>query len=133
VPRGGDHGGPVKENNSSQGAEKGTGDSTDRRKAVDFGRYMAELERRIKRNWFPPKVPMSRRVVAKFVVSRAGTLSGLTISSSSGSASVDQAAMKAIEMAAPFAPLPEGADETVDIQFTFDYNVFGGGGHATSF
>jgi len=89
---------------------------------------MAELERRIKRSWAPPRVPLSKRVVAKFVISRAGALSGLAISSSSGSASVDQAALRAIENSAPFAPLPEGADENVDIQFTFDYNVFGGGG-----
>jgi len=126
----------VKEDNTSQGAEKGKGDSANRRKAVDFGAYMAELERRIKRSWAPPRVPLSKRVVAKFVISRAGALSGLAISSSSGSASVDQAALRAIENSAPFAPLPEGADENVDIQFTFDYNVFGGGGgggHATSF
>jgi hypothetical protein len=33
-----------------------------------------------------------------------------------------------VENAAPFRPLPAGAPEDVDIQFTFDYNVFGGGG-----
>jgi TonB family protein len=120
VPATPDHGGRGK-----------TGDDIDRTKVVDFGAYMAALERRIKRNWTPPRIPNSKRVVARFVIARDGTLSHLAIANSSGVANVDQAALKAIEMAAPFPPLPAGADETVDIQFTFDYNVFGG--HATTF
>lgn len=36
--------------------------------------------------------------------------------------------MTAMQNASPFAALPDGAPADVDIEFTFDYNVFHGGG-----
>lgn len=98
---------------------------------VDFGPYMADLQRRIKRAWFPPKGNESKRVMVVFKIHRGGELSHLRIDRGSGVAIADQAALKAVENAAPFRPLPAGAPEDVDIQFTFDYNVFGGGGRGT--
>src|SRR5262249_7067169 len=98
---------------------------------VDFGPYMADLQRRIKRAWFPPKGTESRRVMVVFKVHRGGELSHLRLERSAGIAIADQAALKAVENAAPFRPLPAGAPDDVDIQFTFDYNVFGGGGRGT--
>jgi TonB family protein len=95
---------------------------------VDFGPYMADLQRRIKRAWFPPKGNESKRVVVIFKVHRGGELSNLRLEHSSGVAIADNAALKAVENAAPFRPLPAGASDDVDIQFTFDYNVFTGGG-----
>jgi TonB family protein len=95
---------------------------------VDFGPYMNDLQRRIKRAWFPPKGQESRRVVVIFKVHRGGELSNLRLDHASGVASADQAALKAVENAAPFRPLPPGSADDVDIQFTFDYNVFSGGG-----
>ncbi len=95
---------------------------------VDFGPYMADLQRRIKRAWFPPKGNESKRVVVVFKVHKGGELSHLRLDHSSGVAIADQAALKAVENAAPFRPLPAGAPDDVDIQFTFDYNVFSGGG-----
>ena len=36
-------------------------------------------------------------------------------------------ALKAVELTAPFRPLPaDFRGQSIDIQFTFDYNVFGG-------
>lgn len=89
---------------------------------------MADLQRRIKRAWFPPKGNESKRVMVVFKVHRGGEMSNLRLDHSSGLAIADQAALKAVENAAPFRPLPPGAPDDVDIQFTFDYNVFGGGG-----
>jgi outer membrane biosynthesis protein TonB len=38
----------------------------------------------------------------------------------------DNAALNAVKLAAPFRPLPpEYKGQNIDIQFTFDYNVFG--------
>lgn len=95
---------------------------------VDFGPYMADLQRRIKKCWFPPRGNESKRVVVVFKVHTDGTLSDLRIDKGSGVPVADQAALKAVNDAAPFRPLPSGAPSDVDIQFTFDYNVFGGGG-----
>lgn len=92
----------------------------------NFGPYMAELQRRIKRAWFPPKGPASKRVVVVFKIHTRGEMSHLRIEQSSGNSDTDNAALKAVENAAPFAHLPANSPDDVDIQFTFDYNVFGG-------
>lgn len=104
--------------------DHGRGDVS--RGKANFGPYMAELQRRIKRNWEPPKDRTSRQVVVEFTLTRSGELRSVRLSRTSGLAKNDQAAIDAIRAAAPYAPLPEFADESVDIQFTFDYNVFGG-------
>jgi len=96
---------------------------------VDFGPYMADLQRRIKRAWFPPKGEESKRVVVIFKVMKDGSLSNLRLDHSSGVKIADEAALRAVENASPFKPLPAGSSDNVDIQFTFDYNVFNGSGH----
>lgn len=96
--------------------------------AADFGPYMADLQRKIKRAWFPPKGMESKRVSVVFTISSSGHLSGLRLDKSSGEALADQAGLKAIENASPFRPLPPGAPDHVSISFVFDYNVFAGGG-----
>ncbi|MBX9722732.1 MAG: TonB family protein [Candidatus Obscuribacterales bacterium] len=92
----------------------------------DFTLYMQEIQRRIKRSWFPPKDMQKRRVKVMFKVHTSGDMSNLRISDSSGFAVADQAALKAVEAAAPFHHLPAYSPENVDIEFTFDYNVFSG-------
>ncbi|OGI16639.1 MAG: hypothetical protein A2287_06615 [Candidatus Melainabacteria bacterium RIFOXYA12_FULL_32_12] len=101
-------------------------------KEPDFGPYMRELQRRIKRNWNPPRGNESKRVVILFKVSKDGRLLSLSVLNSSGNRETDQAAVSAVQLTAPFKPLPpEYRENSVDIQFTFDYNVFGisGGRH----
>ena len=97
-------------------------------KEPDFGPYMKELQRRIKMNWDPPKGNESKRVVLLFSIARDGRLLNIKVSKSSGLPAADQAAISAVKLTAPFRPLPvEYKRDSVDIQFTFDYNVFGGG------
>lgn len=108
-----------------------SGPSVSAQADVDFGPYMADLQRRIMRAWFPTKGEESKRVVVVFKIHRGGELSHLRLDRSSGTTIADQAGLKAIVNAAPFRPLPDGAPEDVDIQFTFDYNVFGGGQRGT--
>ena len=91
----------------------------------DFGPYMRELQRRIKMNWDPPKGNESKRVVLLFKIAKDGRLISCRVSKSSGLPSADQAALKAVELTAPFRPLPaDFKGQSIDIQFTFDYNVF---------
>lgn len=97
-------------------------------KEPDFGPWMSELQRRIKSNWDPPKGNESKRVVLAFKVSKDGRLLELKIATSSGVRVADQAALSAVQLTAPFRPLPaEFRKPSIDIQFTFDYNVFGMG------
>jgi len=93
-------------------------------KEPDFGAYMSELQRRIKRNWNPPRGDNSKRVVMLFKISRDGRLLSIHIKQSSGSPEADAAAKSAVELSAPFRPLPpEFRGSNIDIDFTFDYNV----------
>lgn len=93
-----------------------------------FGPYMADVQRRIKRAWFPPTGNETKRVTVTFRIHRNGEMSNQSLDKSSGAAIADQAALLAVKNAAPFRPLPAGAPDVVDIQFTFDYNVFSGSG-----
>ena len=94
-------------------------------KEPDFGPYMRELQRRIKMNWDPPKGNESKRVVLLFKIAKDGRLLSCRVNKSSGLPSADQAALKAVELTAPFRPLPaDFKGQSIDIQFTFDYNVF---------
>ncbi len=92
---------------------------------VDYGPYLAELQRRIKRAWFPSKEGQSKRIRVEFEVHRGGELSKLRIIESSESPVADQTALKAVENPSPFRPLPDGAKDDIKIQCTFDYKGFG--------
>lgn len=95
-------------------------------KEPDFGPYMKELQRRIKMNWDPPKGNESKRVVLLFTISKDGRLITVKVHRSSGLQAADNAAINAVKLTAPFRPLPpEFKGQSVDIQFTFDYNVLG--------
>ena len=85
----------------------------------------APVQRRIKMNWDPPKGNESKRVVLLFKIAKDGRLLSCRVNKSSGLPSADQAALKAVELTAPFRPLPaDFKGQSIDIQFTFDYNVF---------
>lgn len=95
-------------------------------KEPNFGPYMADLQRRIKANWDPPRGDESKRVVLLFKIAKDGRLLSVKVVKSSGSQAADRAALAAVELTAPFRALPsEYRGPDVDIQFTFDYNVFG--------
>lgn len=96
----------------------------------DFGPYMRDLQRRIKMNWDPPKGNESKRVVLLFKIAKDGRLLSVRVYKSSGIPSADKAALNAVQLTAPFRPLPsEFRGASIDIQFTFDYNVFGAKGY----
>lgn len=96
----------------------------------DFGPYMRELQRRIKMNWDPPKGDQSKRVVLMFKIAKDGRLLSCTVHKSSGLPNADKAAIQAVQLTAPFKPLPpDFKGPNIDIQFTFDYNVFGAAGY----
>jgi TonB family protein len=93
---------------------------------------MADLQRRIKRAWFPPLGQESRPVTVLFKIHSQGELSDLRIENSSGVAIADQVALQAVTNAAPFRPLPEGSPNVVPVEFKFDYNTSTSGKGAAS-
>ncbi len=132
-------GGPLSARSSGSGGNGGVGESgrfnpdrdgagtgVDAGEDVDFGPYMSELQRKVKRRWIAPEAGNSRRTVLLFSVSKDGQISNLKVGRSSGSASSDEAAKQAVLNAAPFKRLPAAyKNDRIDIQFTFDVNVFG--------
>jgi TonB family protein len=111
--------------NASPG-NKSAAFGVDALKEPDFGPYMKDLQQRIKQSWRPPRGNESKRVVVVFRVDQQGKLEDIRVSKSSGVVMADQAAIAAVQKIFPFRPLPEDyAEENIDIEFTFDYNVFG--------
>ena len=90
-----------------------------------WGAYMRDLQRRIKLNWKPPRSNTSSHVLVLFDIAKDGSLISAKILKSSGIPSMDNAAINAIK-ATKFKPLPKNCkDDSVSIEFTFDYNVIG--------
>lgn len=100
----------------------GGGDGQD----VDLSAYLAEMERRIKSKWYPPKGNESKKIVVSFKLNSQGSVSKIRLINSSRLAIADDAATTAIKDGSPFGPLPDGAPDMVSIRFTFDYDVFSG-------
>lgn len=99
----------------------------------DFTGYMHELQSSLKANWHPPKSSTSARVVVFFKVLKNGNIASVEIRQYSGNADVDNAALEALYKTAPFKPLPSFYDkDSVDVEFTFDYNVFNENGRKTT-
>jgi len=107
-------------------AESQTPETVDALADTTMRPYMDELKTRIHAAWHPPRGNDTKRVVLRFRMKHEGTLDGVWIQDSSGESVTDSAAISAIEQTFPFRPLPDTIpDEKIDIEFTFDYNVFG--------
>ncbi len=93
---------------------------------VDFTSYMKKLQKEIYSNWHPFKSNTGNNVILFFKIGKDGRLLTLAILKSSGLEEADDAALAAVNNAAPFRPLPkEFKGESIDIEFDFDYNVLG--------
>ena len=98
----------------------------DARQEVDLGSYLEQLRQRVRRQWIPGITQSSRRTVIHFAVNRSGQISQVRVAQPSGFSVTDQAALNAVQRAAPFAPLPpEYTDNYIQIRFTFNINVSG--------
>ncbi|WP_407885140.1 energy transducer TonB, partial [Scytonema sp. NUACC26] len=100
-------------------------DGMDARKD-DLGLYLEQLQQQVKQQWIPGLTQYSRRTVLYFTISRSGRVTGLQVARPSGFDAIDEAAISAIQRAAPFAPLPTTYSENyLSIEFTFSINVYG--------
>ena len=91
---------------------------------IAFGPYMARIQEMIKQCWKPPRGSESKRIVVHFAINRDGSLSNLRLMQTNGDTLANEAALSAVRNAAAFPPLPVGSAPSIDIEFTFDYNVF---------
>lgn len=90
----------------------------------DFGPYMKNLTKLVKKNWNPPKKNSSRYAAVFFTVNKKGEVSNIKIVKSSGDKATDVSAIYAIESVS-LPPLPkEYKGNDIDINFAFNYKVF---------
>ncbi|MGF2034179.1 MAG: TonB family protein [Nostoc sp. CmiVER01] len=93
---------------------------------VDLTAYLNQLKQRVRQQWLPGMSQSNRRTVLNFTINRSGQVSNLNIAQTSGFSVTDEVALNAIQRSAPFAPLPtEYPKNHLDIEFTFDINVYG--------
>lgn len=104
--------------------EEPLGGGNNVRDGINFQPYMNDMQRRIKRAWFPPKCSDSQGSKVSFKVDRDGYVSDLKVVEHASSRLQDEAALKAVSNAQPFRPLPDGSPSKVDVEFSFDYNIF---------
>jgi TonB family protein len=93
----------------------------------DVAQYVDSMKTRINQKWYT-LIPRSARLrqgslTVEFSVQRDGSITGRKVSSSSGDADLDKAALSAIATTAPFSPLPESwKHDHVNLRLSFQYN-----------
>ena len=89
-----------------------------------FSYYLALIENRVGGMWNPPKglVVSHPSVTVRFEILRNGRISSPEIARSSGQSFFDLSAMRAVQEADPFPPLPDGFDgDRLTVNFIFHY------------
>lgn len=87
-------------------------------KDIDYGLYLANVQYRINSTWHAPQ-KIHHKVIVIFKVDSNGKMTDLHFKEASKDPHVNDAVLTAISDAAPFGPLPKGADPSIDIEFTF--------------
>ncbi|MBW4516410.1 MAG: TonB C-terminal domain-containing protein [Timaviella obliquedivisa GSE-PSE-MK23-08B] len=84
--------------------------------------YLATLKEKIYQRWQAAlSVKTDRPAQVRFIIDRQGHLIHLELVQSSSDVSADQAAVKAVQTAAPFAQLPlASAEDRLRVTFTFE-------------
>ncbi|MGC1188319.1 MAG: TonB family protein [Candidatus Acidiferrales bacterium] len=91
-----------------------------------FPTYVDGVRARISSNWLQstvdPSVRWAPRVVFTFEILHDGSIVNAQMMQSSGNASVDNSALRAIMASSPLGPLPSGySGSNVTVQFWFDF------------
>jgi len=83
-----------------------------------FGPYRSDMQRRIKKCWWPPTLPAVAQSIVTFRVSKDGRLNSLNLKTSSGDLSFDKSCLRAVQNST-FRVFPTDAPDDMDFQMTF--------------
>ena len=90
----------------------------------DFSDYMSAVRTKIQRNWTPPEVLEEGHAVVIFKIDKSGNVVSSYIKESSGNRVYDESALNSIQLASPYAQLPEeSGKETITVLYSFDSSV----------
>ncbi len=88
-----------------------------------FSYYVNIVNQRVAQNWYTqeadPRASSGRSVTVLFEINRDGTPSNARIETRSGSTSLDQSALRAVQRVEGFGPLPAG--DRITVEYTFHY------------
>ena len=95
--------------------------------AQRYAWYVEAVQRRISNNWLQstvdPSIRFAPRVVVQFQIFRDGAASNIQITQSSGNASVDRSALRAVQDSIPFLKLPgDYSGPYVSVEFWFEFH-----------
>jgi protein TonB len=122
---------PYTQFTTGSGTQGGIGMSSPGGGGGDFGAryawYVEAVQRRISGNWLQstidPAIRFAPRVVVAFEVFRDGTARNIQITQSSGNASVDRSALRAVQDSNPFPTLPgDYSGSYVAVEFWFEFH-----------
>jgi len=93
-----------------------------------FVDYLARLKWRIQREWNYPEEAVRNGITGEllmvFTLNKAGSLTFIRLVRSSGFPILDEEALRAVKISAPFDPFPsQMEDEALNIQASFYYNL----------
>ncbi len=87
--------------------------------------YLNSILSKVEENWKPPMGLTEKKdasVTIRFTIFASGEISKVTIAESSGISTLDNLAVKAVQMAAPFGKLPVGYEaDRLDINYVLHY------------
>ena len=90
-----------------------------------FAYYINIVNRKVAEQWFTaeadPRVSNGKSVTVLFDIDRSGTPSNPRIQTRSGSPSLDQSAIRAVQRVDGFGPLPAG--DHITVEYTFNYKL----------
>ena len=69
---------------------------------------LENIQQKLSRYWNPPSENRSLSVVVSFTIYSDGSVSEPAVSKGSGNSSLDNLALRAVKLAAPFGKLPPG-------------------------
>ena len=97
----------------------------DRAFGYRYAYYLQGVSRRVSQNWVASEAEahasQGRRVTLLFTIDRDGSAQEVHVETRSGSPSLDQSAMRAVQRVDGFGPLPAG--NQITIEFSFDYRA----------
>jgi TonB family protein len=87
--------------------------------------YLQNVVSKVEEQWKPPLGLTEKKdaaVIVSFTILQNGNISDVSVATSSSVSTLDNLAMRAIQLAAPFGKLPIGfTDDRLDITYTLHY------------
>jgi protein TonB len=95
----------------------------DRAFGARFAYYVNIVNRTVAQNWYTteadPRASVGKSVTVLFDIDRSGAPSNARVETRSGSPSLDQSALRAVQRVEGFGPLPAG--DHITVEYTFHY------------